>query len=507
MPTILPKLNVPDPSAAASGAATAAGKSLRIRAPLSPSGAADGALDPATSAFPAQLKRARAKSSDADSDGASESKAGSAKRPAKTDAAKKAKASKPAKKDAPPDDDSAPIEADAAESTETDPTQEPDHAAEGTDPANPVDSAEGSDEKHEEGGTETVAPTCTTPDAMALASAGAVTASPQPTDAEPVETETADAEAQAQERGESPSVASVTTVTSTDRAAASSPAGHETPEEGADPEQPASPQAAHAKAAATAKAATPRDDRDVRPELKPAHAPAANAKTTAADADNANAPDAAAAAVAQLSQSADAAAPKPAGDSPDELRQMVDAIGRTLANTEGVRSNDSAAPASAPNAPARPDLPPEARFAETNHANVVSSMRAQLMPNGGTMRIRLDPPQLGALQVTVHMRDGVMTASFETSTDEATRLLSHSLSQLKGVLESQGVNVEKLQVQQGPREMQSTGRNDNNQQEQPGGQQQREASRQEQQEHQRREMMRRVWRRLSGTPDPLDVTG
>ena len=156
---------------------------------------------------------------------------------------------------------------------------------------------------------------------------------------------------------------------------------------------------------------------------------------------------------------------------------------------------------------ARPELAPEARFAEANHANVVSSMRAQLMPNGGTMRIRLDPPQLGALQVTVHMRDGVMTASFETSTDEATRLLSHSLAQLKSVLESQGVSVEKLQVQQGPREMQSTGRNDNQQQEQPGGQQQREASRQEQQEHQRREMMRRMWRRLSGAADPLDVTG
>ena len=37
------------------------------------------------------------------------------------------------------------------------------------------------------------------------------------------------------------------------------------------------------------------------------------------------------------------------------------------------------------------------------------------------MHIRLDPPELGALQVTVHMEDGVMSAMFQTSTDDATR--------------------------------------------------------------------------------------
>jgi hypothetical protein len=32
------------------------------------------------------------------------------------------------------------------------------------------------------------------------------------------------------------------------------------------------------------------------------------------------------------------------------------------------------------------------------------------------------------------MTDGVMTASFQTSSDDATKLLGHSLSQLKAVL-------------------------------------------------------------------------
>jgi flagellar hook-length control protein FliK len=208
---------------------------------------------------------------------------------------------------------------------------------------------------------------------------------------------------------------------------------------------------------------------------------------------------------------ADGADPDATGTSQGDAHRLVDALGRHLAAAgEGVPQPQGAngpAGATGPTNPARTDMPPEARFAEANHANVVSSMRSQLLPNGGTMRIRLDPPQLGGMQVVVHMRDGVMSASFETSTDEATKLLSHSLAQLKGVLESQGVSVEKLQVQQGPRETQSAGRNDNQQQEQPGGQQQREATREEQQEHQRREMMRRVWKRMSGVADPLDVTG
>ena len=152
---------------------------------------------------------------------------------------------------------------------------------------------------------------------------------------------------------------------------------------------------------------------------------------------------------------------------------------------------------------AAPVMPPEVRFASVNHETIVTSMRAELMPNGGTMRIRLDPPQLGAMQVTVQIQDGLVTAAFETSTDEATRLLGHSLNQLKSVLESHGVGVDKLQVQQAPREAQ-TSRNDS-QPDQRGGhpQEQEQSARQEQQ---RREMLRKMWRRLTGEPDPLDLT-
>ena len=161
--------------------------------------------------------------------------------------------------------------------------------------------------------------------------------------------------------------------------------------------------------------------------------------------------------------------------------------------------------AAAATAPSSDALPPEARFAAANHENIVKGMQAEVVPGGGTMRLRLDPPQLGALQVIVHVRDGMVTAAFETSNDEATRLLGHSLNQLKTVLESHGVAVDKLQVQQAPRdERAGTAQDDPSRRQDRPAHDQDHAARQEQQ---RREMMRRMWRRLSGFADPLDVTG
>jgi flagellar hook-length control protein FliK len=164
----------------------------------------------------------------------------------------------------------------------------------------------------------------------------------------------------------------------------------------------------------------------------------------------------------------------------------------------------AAAPAPAAHAPAvAPSAPPapEQQFAIDNHAKIVTGVRSTLLPNGGTMQIRLDPPELGALQISIHLRDGVMSASFETSNDEATNLLSHSLSQLKTVLESQGVNVEKLHVQQAPRnEPSNHSKNDDPRQQQ--GQANDSPARREQE---RRELLRRMWRKLTDGSDPLDM--
>ena len=114
------------------------------------------------------------------------------------------------------------------------------------------------------------------------------------------------------------------------------------------------------------------------------------------------------------------------------------------------------------------------------------------------MHIRLDPPELGALQVTVEMRDGSLNATFQTSNDDATRLLSHSLGQLKTALESQGVTVDKLQVQQAPKDQHTQSGEDRS----PHQQGDQQNARQDQQ---RKELLARMWRRLSIGSDPIDL--
>lgn len=143
--------------------------------------------------------------------------------------------------------------------------------------------------------------------------------------------------------------------------------------------------------------------------------------------------------------------------------------------------------------------PQQPSFVEENHPRIISGIRQELLPNGGTMRIRLDPPELGALQVKIEMRDGHLTASFETSNDDATRLLSHSLTQLKQALESHGVSVEKLQVQQSPKGH-AGGQSGDSSREQQSFQ-----DSQARQDQQRRQTLQKLWEKLRDGSDPLDM--
>jgi flagellar hook-length control protein FliK len=158
------------------------------------------------------------------------------------------------------------------------------------------------------------------------------------------------------------------------------------------------------------------------------------------------------------------------------------------------RSSPARATANTPN--------PGARFVAENHPSIVQSVKTQLLPTGGTMRLRLDPPELGAMQVSVHVKDGVVTASFETSNDQATKMLSHSLGQLKQALESQGITVGKMHVQQSARNESAGDRPTDGESD---SDQSRENTSSSQQDEQRRETLRRMWERLALGGDPLDL--
>lgn len=201
---------------------------------------------------------------------------------------------------------------------------------------------------------------------------------------------------------------------------------------------------------------------------------------------------------------ADASASAPAGSAAGALDVACELPDASHESGELLQAPASKAPSAAqaarPIAPAPQPHLPEMRFAEVNHPQIVSGVRQELLPNGGTMHLRLDPPELGAMQVTVRMLDGVMTATFQTGSDEAAKLLSHTLHQLKGALEAQGVSVDKLQVQQTPKDFDSSARNDGER-----SQGQLQYDQQARQEQQRRQLMERVWRRLSLGHDPLDM--
>lgn len=66
--------------------------------------------------------------------------------------------------------------------------------------------------------------------------------------------------------------------------------------------------------------------------------------------------------------------------------------------------------------------------------------------NGGEMQVRLSPPELGALQIEISIRDGLVSARLETHSAAAQQLLSDNLHQLKESLSQQGLVVDRLDV-------------------------------------------------------------
>jgi len=65
----------------------------------------------------------------------------------------------------------------------------------------------------------------------------------------------------------------------------------------------------------------------------------------------------------------------------------------------------------------------------------------------GEIRLRLSPPELGAVKLEVSLRDGAMIARMETETATARNLLMENLPQLKERLAEQNVRIETFEVE------------------------------------------------------------
>jgi flagellar hook-length control protein FliK len=66
---------------------------------------------------------------------------------------------------------------------------------------------------------------------------------------------------------------------------------------------------------------------------------------------------------------------------------------------------------------------------------------------GGTLQLRLSPPELGSLRLELTVKDGVMTAALETETASARRVLLDHLPALRDRLAEQNIRVERFDVE------------------------------------------------------------
>lgn len=77
---------------------------------------------------------------------------------------------------------------------------------------------------------------------------------------------------------------------------------------------------------------------------------------------------------------------------------------------------------------------------------VVRGLTALAGQHGGSLTMRLDPPDLGELRIDLRIVRGVVTADFRVGDGPARDLLERSLPMLRHALEQQGLSVEKLEV-------------------------------------------------------------
>ena len=82
-------------------------------------------------------------------------------------------------------------------------------------------------------------------------------------------------------------------------------------------------------------------------------------------------------------------------------------------------------------------------------AQIVRAAKVNLVDGGATISLRLDPPHLGTVQMTVTAQQGVVTANLQTSTETAKQVLEADLALLRQSLSEAGIVVDTVNVSVG----------------------------------------------------------
>jgi flagellar hook-length control protein FliK len=141
--------------------------------------------------------------------------------------------------------------------------------------------------------------------------------------------------------------------------------------------------------------------------------------------------------VPAVSIDASIAAAVPSGGEPTPVDPSSRPAAVHAASGGGTTAKDEARPANE-NDPAR--------VAE----QAARALRSVVNQKGGSVVLRLTPPQLGELRVRVEMEGGVVSAKFEVANDQVRSLLQEHMGSLRTALEGQGLSVQQLQVQTTP---------------------------------------------------------
>jgi flagellar hook-length control protein FliK len=94
---------------------------------------------------------------------------------------------------------------------------------------------------------------------------------------------------------------------------------------------------------------------------------------------------------------------------------------------------------------------------DVNLGKVVRGLSTAINQRGGSVTLRLTPPDLGAVRIDMTIRDGAVSARFTAQTESVRNLLTDQMSHLRQALDRQGLVVEKIEVQALPPQSASGG--------------------------------------------------
>jgi flagellar hook-length control protein FliK len=154
-------------------------------------------------------------------------------------------------------------------------------------------------------------------------------------------------------------------------------------------------------------------------------------------------------AIADAAPKAAAAAPTPA----PAASGPAPAGATTAAATTTAAPAADAAPAPPAAAPPRFIDTRTVQMVEANRASIFQQIAVRLSPAGGEMRMRLDPPELGHLDVRMIMDErGDMRLHVVAERADVTAALQQHVNELRHVLAQSGVHVAETNIQTGHRQ-------------------------------------------------------